>query len=241
MLDILVFDETLLQAEHVASILNVTAVARSLPIELISCYDRYEALEGHSNICIIGSTSDREHPEIALARSVRNLWNSIHIIFLLHDNDDISAFVKPDIRPSAIIYHPLDEQILGDMLMSIFNDIKEKGLFHDKETFVIQTGSSQYNIAAYSISFIESRGKRVAMKTLTQEIEFYSGMDAILSRLPSYFMRCHKGYIVNTRRISTIRGSTMSIELDDGCVIPYSRSYRESIKGAISGKVKRNA
>jgi DNA-binding LytR/AlgR family response regulator len=40
------------------------------------------------------------------------------------------------------------------------------------------------------------------MKTQTQEVEFYSNMDAILSGLPDWFIRCHKGFIVTPGALS---------------------------------------
>ena len=86
------------------------------------------------------------------------------------------------------------------------------------------------------ISFFEAKGKKIAVKTKGQEILFYSNFETVLRQLPDWFVRCHKGFVVNTRKIQKVNLSEMSLVLIDKCTIPVSRTYRKEIKSIVCFK-----
>jgi len=229
MLNIEVYEETTLLADKTGEEVHQAAKAQGLPVARLVCSARYTTENTGGNLCVIGTTGNAEKPELSLAETVRELQDGVHIVFILNAVEDIRCCVRPSIRPSAFLLRPPEQEELRSVLSEIYAELKKQGDGR-REIFLLKSGGSQYRVPAGGISFFEARSKKIAMKTQTQEVEFYSNMETILSSLPDYFIRCHKGYIVNTRRITTVRGASMTIELDDGCSIPYSRSYRDTVR-----------
>ena len=64
-----------------------------------------------------------------------------------------------------------------------------------------------------------------------EEYGFYLTMDRLAEELPEQFLRCHRSFIVNSRKIRKIMLSQNLIGLEDGFDIPLSRSYKAVLKG----------
>lgn len=153
---------------------------------------------------------------------------------MLNNIDDITTVMRPAIRPSAIFIRPPTHDELRKLIFEICEDISKHPHKSEKDVFIIKSGTTKYRTKLSNISFFESRGKKLAMKTKLQEIEFYSTLNNTIEQLPDSFIRCHKGYIVNTNYILSVNVSSMTIELSDGCTVPFSRTYRNVVKQAIS-------
>lgn len=229
MLNIEVYEETILQADRTGEAVHQAAKTGSLPVARLVCSARYTTENTGGNLCVIGTTDSAARPELSLAKAVRELQDGVHIVFILNSAEDIQRCVQPFIRPSALLRRPPEQDELRHVLTEVYAELVVRGSGRQK-VFLLKSGGTQYRVPVDNISFFEARMKKIAMKTQVQEIEFYSTMTTILDSLPDYFIRCHKGYIVNTRRITTVRGTSMMIELDDGCSIPYSRSYRDVVR-----------
>jgi DNA-binding LytR/AlgR family response regulator len=60
---------------------------------------------------------------------------------------------------------------------------------------------------------------------------FYGTIDKLVDNLPSNFIRCHRGFIVNKYKIEKVILSQNIIYLEDGFDVPLSRSYKSLFKG----------
>ena len=49
-------------------------------------------------------------------------------------------------------------------------------------------------------------------------------------RLPGFFCRCHRSYIINMRKVTAVKASLNLIEMQDEIQVPLSRSYKKAIK-----------
>ena len=58
----------------------------------------------------------------------------------------------------------------------------------------------------------------------------YETMEHLTERLPDYFVRCHRSFIVNRQRIRRVMLSKSLIELEQGIQLPLSRSYKPAFK-----------
>jgi DNA-binding LytR/AlgR family response regulator len=230
MLHIEVFEETLLLAEQTAGMIRQAAAGAGLPVASLTSGSRYVCENTGGNLCVIGATKRPARPELALARAIRELRAWAHIVFILNGAEDIGYCVTPAVRPSALLRRPPAQVELRRILTGVYADLRAQADDSEGEGFRLKTGGGSYRVAAHQISFFESRGRKIAMKTQTQEITFYANMGEVLSGLPDYFLRCHKGYIVNTRRVTAVKVAAMVLILDDGCAIPFSRSYREAVR-----------
>ena len=54
------------------------------------------------------------------------------------------------------------------------------------------------------------------------------------------FIRCHRSFLVNARKIKELRGADMQLLLVSGGLIPFSRSCRDAVKQAIAGEYADN-
>ena len=68
--------------------------------------------------------------------------------------------------------------------------------------------------------------------TKKTEFSFYDTLDNLTQTLPEQFIRCHKSFIVNKRFITCLSVSRGEIELEDGIILPLSRSYKQLVKDA---------
>ena len=64
-------------------------------------------------------------------------------------------------------------------------------------------------------------------------MDFYSTLENIAQKIPNYFLRCHKGFVVNKHLVDRVLLSENSLRLVGGVQVPVSRSYREAVREAL--------
>lgn len=67
------------------------------------------------------------------------------------------------------------------------------------------------------------------MRTSGQAFEFYMSSEEAIRQLPDSFIRIHKSFIVNMAHISVADYKSMTVTLDDGSVVPVSRTCKKSL------------
>jgi DNA-binding LytR/AlgR family response regulator len=103
----------------------------------------------------------------------------------------------------------------------------------DGSVFPVKIGSETRLLRACDIIFLESHGRKIALRTMAQEISFYSGFDGLTAQLPDWFLRCHRGYIVNTKKVLGADFALGILTLSDGSAVPFSRTYRDAVHAAL--------
>ena len=78
---------------------------------------------------------------------------------------------------------------------------------------------------------IEAANKKIILYTDSQEFEFYDSMDNLVQKLPKYFFRVHKSYIVNMDKVKAVDYKNMEITLEDELVADLSRSNKSEFMG----------
>lgn len=87
-------------------------------------------------------------------------------------------------------------------------------------------------LPAGDIEFIESRKRKLSIHVDDEELQTYATLSGAEGRLPAYFLRCHKSYLVNMHRVVEVRGDELT--LASGAVVPVSRTYRREVKERFS-------
>lgn len=83
-------------------------------------------------------------------------------------------------------------------------------------------------VATATILFVEAQQHYMNIVTTGGKLLAYLTMDEILRELPAgRFLRTHRSFIVNTGKIRTVEHGQLT--LDDSCVIPIGRMYRENV------------
>ena len=96
-------------------------------------------------------------------------------------------------------------------------------LYSEKKNHLIDTDN---------ILYVKSIGDYVKIVTINGVIVVYSTIKSFYTRLPFFFFRQHRSYIVNIRKIKTV--SISRLELLDKSIIPLTRGRKHQILRLIS-------
>ena len=100
----------------------------------------------------------------------------------------------------------------------------------DGSVFPVKSGAETRLLRTGDIYFFEAQGRKIALRTKAQELSFYSNFEQLLEQLPDWFLRCHRSYIVNTRKVRSVSFAENIIAMDDGSSVPFSRTYRDAVR-----------
>lgn len=139
----------------------------------------------------------------------------------------------------ALVYQTFAYRPFGFIRKSYFDkEIDEvierlkKELFSWREELILQKGQEIIKIPVDDIYYIESNGNYINMYRKSGEEKYRETMTRLEDELKGKnFVRCHKGYLVNSKYISRMRNNEM--ELTDGRIIPIGRSYESKVKQTI--------
>ena len=142
-------------------------------------------------------------------------------------------YVRPNLRVSSLLLKPWEKQQAYDVLFDFFNEylaFAEREKNEGIHSYVVETREGTIHLPYDQIYFFEAREKKIYVCIGKEEYGFYSSIDKLSEELPDYFMRCHRGFIVNTKKIRKIVLSQNIIYLSDGFDVPLSRSYKAALK-----------
>lgn len=130
---------------------------------------------------------------------------------------------------------PLDF-LVKPITQSQINEVLELGiqiLDKNAEKFEFQKGKDYYYIPYGEILYFTSEGRKIRIHNAGKErkLEFYGKMAELEKNLPKEFQRIHQSCIVNCSHV--LRFSYECVELEDGCILPISKTYRKKIRDII--------
>lgn len=94
----------------------------------------------------------------------------------------------------------------------------------------IDTKEGSVRVPYDKIYYFEAREKKIYVCAGNEEFGFYHTMDKLSEELPEHFLRCHRGFVVNSLKIRKVMLSQNVIRLADGFEVPLSRSYKADLK-----------
>ena len=102
------------------------------------------------------------------------------------------------------------------------------------ERFLVRKLGRDFLVAAADIEWLQASGNYVNLHLRSHDYPLRSTMAAIEARLdPAAFVRVHRSYLVNLRRIVSIEpidSGDARIHMDDGSVLPCSRRYLPALR-----------
>lgn len=139
-------------------------------------------------------------------------------------------YIRPSIAASALLLHPINqsnaEAVLNDFFKHFFKKVSRK----NQGSFEVNSREGKTYISYDKILYFEAREKKVFVVTDNREYGFYSTIEELDGKLDERFARCHRSFIVNKERIDKIVLSQGTICLDEGAIVPLSRSYKAKFK-----------
>ncbi len=144
------------------------------------------------------------------------------------------AYIRPELQVSALLLKPWTKQQLNDVLFDFVSEYAayaESSRESGSGLYVVETRDGTISIPYDQIYFFEAREKKIYVCAGREAFGFYSTIDRLMEELPDGFVRCHRGFIVNTKKIRKVVLSQNIIYLSDGFDVPLSRSYKAALKG----------
>jgi len=148
---------------------------------------------------------------------------------------DITELLRDTLRDDDVSKLLEDSPKLRRLIKRMYGEIQR--LSDDDEddgsVFPVKSGAETRLLKTCDIFLFEAQGRKVALRTKAQEISFYSNFEQLISQLPGSFLRCHRGYIVNTKKVRNVNFAESTILLSDDSNVPFSRTYRDAVRAAL--------
>lgn len=159
---------------------------------------------------------------IDVAKKIREKNEKSEIIFTTGLIDYMQ--IGYEVRAYRYLLKPIQFEQLKEHVNKCIEDIMKKR----SNNLIIQTKGEIYNIAIDDIVFVEVINKDIMVHTQEQTYNTKTSMNKIEKELKRYdFYRCHKGFLVNIKRIDSI-GKNIIIVND--IEIPVSRYRIKDLK-----------
>ena len=145
-------------------------------------------------------------------------------IFVFVTNKDNLVFTALKQFPYSFIPKSDLADGIEKCIVTVNRKIKEKSI-----RYPVKVGRSTLFLDPDQIIYIEKEKNYVVFNTKNNQYRERSNIDEKLNDLRSYgFIRTHIGYIVNLKYISKVESN--GVILNNGSVIPVSKSYKQSVK-----------
>jgi len=184
------------------------------------------------------SFDECEEPVMQVARTVRQTGELTFILLVSDRTRDLTPMFRPKIRPGGVLYRPLQNTQIREMLSEIAAELDRLAGSENEDIFVFKADGATKRVPFNDILFFEASSKKVMIHTKGQEISYYDSIENLAKSLPPYFVRCHRSYIVNIKKIKELRGAEMELTLTGGERVPFSRSCRDVVRQAVKGTEK---
>lgn len=178
---------------------------------------------------------DIEMPEmdgITLAEELRALSEEVSIVFLTgHIEYAIKGY---EVNALRYLTKPAD----AEQVKAVIDRVLQK-LENEKQIW-IRTDEGDMRLRLPEILFIESQNQNVVINTASDSYSVRGNMSDYEERLtPEGFFRIHRGYLVSLSKVQRISGKEAVME--DGTVLPVSRSKEAKLREALFSFVRRDA
>ena len=158
---------------------------------------------------------------IGVAKKLRDADYANMIIFV--SNTAYYALKGYEVNAYGYYLKPMTETTLVSIMDNVIEKFRRKWL-------VLPTKSTTHRISTDTIQYIECMGRVIKIVTDTEDYQAYAALYELEDQLDSrYFMRCHKGFIINLKKIVRISGQ--SIYLCGKKEIPLGRKYKCQVHG----------
>ncbi len=95
-----------------------------------------------------------------------------------------------------------------------------------KDYIILKSDKKNYKIQFSDILYIESLDNYIKLHTSSNSIICYESLSNLMQELPTNFIRIHRSYIVNVKKVGVFTTAYLEIE---GTQITIGRNYREKV------------
>jgi DNA-binding LytR/AlgR family response regulator len=137
------------------------------------------------------------------------------------------AYTAFEYNVTAYLKKPIQYNRFIDSINKIRESLNNNTAEHNPEDIFIKSDGKFVRLSYEDILFIESVGDYVKYVTTAKKYITHSTLRAIEEKMDKrFFLKVHRSYIVNIRKIKDIQDHTLVIE---GSVIPISKTHKAEV------------
>lgn len=185
-----------------------------------SAVEAMNVIEENDNIDLL--FLDIEMPEMTGLEMLRVLKNPIATILITSQRD--YALESYEYGVVDFLVKPVDYVRFVRAVRKVQElYFRAEKLKENVEYVFVKVNSNLIKLFLRDIYYIEALADYVLIHTKDQQYVFLSTMKALIQRLPSYFVRIHRSYIINCRNIDYIEDTAVVINRK---VLTISNTYK---------------
>lgn len=168
---------------------------------------------------------------VEIARSIRTISAETYMILVADTSVSPTVYMRPSIGAESLLLRPLDDIQIREVLDEAVGTYARRFLNADsRKVFVLENRGARELIEYSRICYFESREKKLFCNTGDEEYPFYGTLDQLAEQLGEDFVRCHRSFLANRKKIERVYLSGNVIELKGNISLPLSRSYKPEVK-----------
>lgn len=234
---ILIVDDNKVVSQMIEKVIKT--VENTLEIKIANSYSEAIELGSRERIDIAFldvelESGDTQKNGIVFAKELIKQWPNVKIIFVT--SYPVYAIQAFDVHAYDFVVKPIDVDRLKSSVLRTIEEIKRINELVDlyrlpqvPDKLLIKANREIRLINYSDILFVEKSGKAVVIQTKDSECEARYTLAELEELCPSYFMRTHKSFLVNLKKIKNIA------EIGDRT---YEILFYESKKIAILSRYK---
>ena len=165
---------------------QVASFLKDRPLLDLACYD----------VSYKGSIDDLER--------IRRDYQKLQLLIIADASMSPMEYIRPTILASSLLIRPISQEQAKEQLMELVEQFRDQTPYGQAESLVIETREGRTYVPLVQIYYFEAREKRIYVRLKKQELAFYETVEHLTERLPDYFVRCHRSFIVNRQRIRRV-------------------------------------
>ncbi len=222
MLDVAIIDDDIESIKAIKNILSSIKI-----VDFIEEYQSFEAFfeaadgDNHYDVILLDIQFNKPQENgIDYAKKLFTAYPHLKIVFISgFVREYVSEVFIPRINLAGFIEKPVDRSILERTLEKIQNDNETR----QREIIKVNSNGRTVIIPLSDIKYIESDGHYINIYMSGSELRQFNSLNDIAKKLPAYFKRCHRSFIVNMNCIKEIGNNSIIIDDIDNTQIPVSR------------------
>ena len=159
----------------------------------------------------------------------RNL--DVPFIYLTAFSDFETMHAAIECEPSAYLVKPFQQaELFAAIALAVINHNKKKQTNENKDKQYIMSfdvNRSKIEVNLYQLMYVEAEKNYCKLVFIREEFLIRESMTNMEARLPDFFLRIHKSYIVNRLFIENLQNEQLTVANKQ---LPIGRNYEQVVK-----------
>ena len=171
------------------------------------------------------------HGMLEITKEIRAANPNGYIILVSDANISPVSYMRPTIAAESLMIKPLSDDQVEETLEEAIRTYAERFLKPKNENVFVLEYHGERRLMEYErIDYFEARERKVFLCSGNEEYGFYDTLEILSERMSEYFLRVHRSFLVNKKKIKKVYLSQNRLLLSGELEIPISRTYKPNVK-----------